>query len=83
LHKYFRFFDNLDEIYEDIIKTNINSNDDLTINISTIKIKFNDNIIIKIFFNKKKLDKVKDIDIIISNYIMMKKELDELKDKQK
>ena len=47
LHKYFRFFDNLDEIYEDIIKFNINSNDDLTINISTIKIKFNSNIIIK------------------------------------
>ena len=68
--------------------SNINSNEDLTINISTIKIKFNANIIIKmimkyIFFNKKEIDKVKDIDIIISNYIMMKKELDELKDKQK
>lgn len=86
LHKYYRFFDNLDEIYEDIIKSNMSINGDINNNQDTIKISFNVNINkndyeINIILNKKELDKVKDIDIILSNYIMMKKELDELKNK--
>ena len=72
LHKYFRFFDNLDEIYEDIIKNNINLKDDIINNKSEIKINFNvnnNNYEINISLNKKELDKIKDIDIILLNYI--------------
>ena len=81
LHKYFRFFDNLSEIYEDLIKNSINIKE---INEKELIILFNVNINknnydINIILNKKELDKIKDIDIIISNYIQMKKELDELK----
>ena len=86
LHKYFRFFDNLNEIYEDIIKNSINLKEYINNNEKNVNIYFNVNINksdyeINISLNKKELDKVKDIDIIISNYIMMKKELDELKEK--
>ena len=81
MHKYFRFFDNLSEIYEDLIKNSINIKE---INEKELIILFNVNINknnydINIILNKKELDKIKDIDIIISNYIQMKKELDELK----
>ena len=81
MHKYFRFFDNLSEIYEDLIKNSINIKE---INEKELIILFNVNINknnydINIILNKKELDKIKDIDIIISNYIQLKKELDELK----
>ena len=85
MHKYFRFFDNLSEIYDDLIKS------DLTIkeiddNNRILVLRFNvtinkANYEINIKLNKKELHKVKDIDIIISNYKKMKNELDELNDK--
>ena len=83
LHKYYRFFDNLNEIYKDLIKSNINIKEE-NINQGTLilflKININNNNYeINITLNKKELDKYKDIDIIMSNYIEMKKELDELK----
>ena len=83
LHKYYRFFDNLNEIYKDLIKSNINIKEE-NINQGTLilylKININNNIYeINITLNKKELDKYKDIDIIMSNYFEMKKELDELK----
>ena len=85
LHKYFRFFDNLNEIYNDLIKSNINIKEE-NINQGTLILLLNININnnnyeINITLNKKELDKYKDIDIIMSNYIEMKKELDELKQK--
>lgn len=85
LHKFYRFFDNLNEIYEDLIKSDINIKEE-NINERTLilylKININNNIYeINITLNKKELDKYKDIDTILSNYIEMKKELDELKQK--
>ena len=85
LHKYYRFFDNLNEIYKDLIKSNLNIKEE-NINQGTLilylKININNNIYeINITLNKKELDKYKDIDIIMSNYVEMKKELDELKEK--
>ena len=85
MHKYYRFFDNLREIYNDLIKSKIDiKNED--INKGTLILYLNVNINqnnyeINITLNKKELDKYKDIDIIMSNYIAMKKELDELKQK--
>ena len=85
LHKYFRFFDNLSEIYNDLINSNIGIKKEeinqgkltLFINVNINKNNYEMNIIL----NQRKLDKYKDIDIIMSNYIEMKKELDELKQK--
>ena len=85
LNKYFRFFDNLSEIYNDLIKSNIGIKSEeinqgkltLLINVNINKNNYEINIIL----NKRELDKYKDIDIIMSNYIEMKKELDELKQK--
>ena len=72
LHKYFRLFDNLNEIYEDIIKMDINIKD---INTNKGEITLIINIVINnnkseinFVLNKKDIDKNKDIDIIISNY---------------
>ena len=86
LHKYFRFFDNIKEIYNDLIKGKIlikeideSNKRNLTI-LYKISIN-NNNYDINFTLNKKELDKVKDMDIIISNYYLMKKELDELKRK--
>jgi hypothetical protein len=85
LHKYFRFFDNLTEIYNDLIKNDIKIkeiDDNKKILILAFNVNINkDNYELKINLNKKELDKVKDIDIIISNYIKMKNELDEIKKK--
>ena len=83
LHKYYRFFDNLDEIYKDLIKRNINIKEE-NINQGTLILSLNISINnnshqINITLNKKEIDKYKDIDIIMSNYIEMKKELDEVK----
>ena len=84
LHKYFRFFDNLNEIYNDLIKGKIiikeidESNKKNITLIYKVNIN-NNNYDINFVLNKKELDKIKDIDIIISNYYLMKKELDELK----
>ena len=87
LHKYFRLFDNLNEIYEDIIKMDINIKD---INTNKGEITLIINILINnskseinFFLNKKDIDKNKDIDIIISNYNLLKKEYDELLEKYK
>jgi len=85
LHKYFRLFDNLSEIYNDLIKSNIGIKSE-DINQGKLSLFINVNINknnheINIILNKRELDKYKDIDIIISNYIEMKKELDELKQK--
>jgi len=85
LNKYFRFFDNLSEIYNDLIKSNIGIKSE-DINQGKLSLFINVNINknnheINIILNKRELDKYKDIDIIISNYLEMKKELDELKQK--
>ena len=85
LHKYFRLFDNLSEIYNDLIKSNIAIKSE-EINQGKLTLFVNVNINknnheINIILNKRELDKYKDIDIIISNYKEMKKELDELKQK--
>ena len=85
LHKYFRLFDDLNEIYNDLIKSNIGIKSDeneqakliLFLNVNINK----NNHEINIILNKRELDKYKDIDIIMSNYLEMKKELDELKQK--
>ena len=83
LHKYFRFFDNLGEIYNDIIKSEIKiKSEDNKKGTLTIYLKVNINkdfYEINITLNKKELDKYKDIDIIMANYYEMKKELDEIK----
>ena len=85
LHKYFRFFDNLGEIYNDIIKSEIKiKSEDNNKGTLTIYLKVNINkdfYEINITLNKKELDKYKDIDIIMANYYEMKKELDEIKQK--
>ena len=85
LHKYFRFFDDLNEIYYDLIKSNIGiKNEEIDKGKLTLFINVNinkNNYEINIILNKRELDKYKDIDIIMSNYIEMKKELDELKQK--
>ena len=82
LHKYFRFFDNLKEIYDDLIN---NKEDikvkDVKLDKITLLLKVNINkngYEINFELDKKELDKVKDIDLILYNYNMMKKELDEL-----
>jgi len=85
LNRYFRFFDNLSEIYNDLIKSNIGIKSE-DINQAKLTLFLNVNINknnheINIILNKRELDKYKDIDIIMSNYIEMKKELDELKQK--
>ena len=85
LHKYFRFFDNLSEIYNDLIKSNIGIKSE-DINQGKLSLFINVNINknnheINIILNKRELDKYKDIDIIIANYLEMKKELNELKQK--
>ena len=85
LHKYFRFFDDLNEIYNDLIKSNIGIKNveadkgklTLFLNVNINK----NNHEINIILNKRELDKYKDIDIIIANYLAMKKELNELKQK--
>ena len=85
LHKYFRFFDNLSEIYDDLInnKADIKIKDVKSDKISLLlKVKVNKNDYeINFELDKKEFDKIKDIDIILYNYNMMKKELDELKNK--
>ena len=85
LHKYFRFFDNLSEIFDDIIKNELiikEINDIKKILVLSFKVVINkDNYEINIILDGKELDKVKDIDIIITNYKEMKKELDALKQK--
>lgn len=81
-HKYFRFFDNLSEIYDDLI----NSKEDIKVkdvksNKITLLLKVNikkNDYEINFELDKKELNKIKDIDLIISNYNMMKKELDEI-----
>ena len=84
IHKYFRLFDTINEIYNDLIKGNIiikeidESNKNNLNLIYKININ-NNNYDINFTLNKKELDKTKDIDIIISNYYLMKKELNELK----
>ena len=82
LHKYFRLFDNLSEIYEDLIKFDINIKD---INGKKGEIIIFNNVVINnnkseidFILNKIELDKIKDVDIIISNYNLLKKEYDEL-----
>ena len=85
VHKYFRFFDDLNEIFNDLINSNIGIKNE-EINQEKIILFYNVNINknnyeINIILNKRELDKYKDIDIIISNYLEMKKELDELKKK--
>ena len=83
LHKYYRFFDNLGEIYNDIIKSEIKiKSEDMNKGNITLYLTVNINkdiYEIKISLNRKELDKYKDIDIIMANYIEMKKELDEIK----
>ena len=83
LHKYYRFFDNLGEIYNDIIKSEIKiKSEDMNKGNITLYLTVNINkdiYEINISLNKKELDKYKDIDIIMANYIEMKKELDEIK----
>ena len=85
LHKYFRLFDNLGEIYNDLIKSNIAiKNEEINQGKLTLFINVNinkNNHEINIILNKRELDKYKDMDIILSNYKEMKKELDELKQK--
>ena len=85
LHKYFRLFDNLGEIYNDLIKSNIAiKNEEINQGKLTLLINVNinkNNHEINIILNKRELDKYKDMDIILSNYKEMKKELDELKQK--
>ena len=83
LHKFFRMFDNLNEIYCELIKGNITikniNQDNKDAIILVYKLNINNNISdINFTLNKKDLDKIKDIDIIISNYYLMKKELEEL-----
>ena len=84
IHKYFKLFDTINEIYNDLIKGNIiikeidESNKNNLNLIYKININ-NNNYDINFTLNKKELDKTKDIDIIISNYYLMKKELNELK----
>ena len=85
LHKYFRFFDDLNEIYNDLIKSNIGiKNEEIDKGKLTLFLNINinkNNHEINIILNKRELDKYKDIDIIIANYLAMKKELNELKHK--
>ena len=80
MHKYYRFFDNLGEIYNDIIKSEIKiKSEDMNKGNLTLYLTVNINkdiYEINISLNKKELDKYKDIDIIMENYIEMKKELD-------
>ena len=84
-HKYFRFFDNLSEIYDDLINNKADmkikdvKSDKITL---LLKVKINKNDYeINFDLDKKEFDKIKDIDLILYNYNMMKKELDELKKK--
>ena len=85
ISKYFRLFDNLNEIYEDFINKDINvkdintKKDEITLFIN-IAINNNKKEIIFVL-NKKYIDKNKDIDIILSNYNLLKKEYDELLEK--
>ena len=85
LHKYFRLFDNLNEIYNDLVNSNIGiKSEDIEQGKVTLFLNVNinkNNHEINIILNKRELDKYKDIDIIMSNYLEMKKELDELKKK--
>ena len=87
ISKYFRLFDNLNEIYEDFINKDINvkdintKKDEITLFIN-IAINNNKKEIIFVL-NKKYIDKNKDIDIILSNYNLLKKEYDELLEKYK
>ena len=84
-HKFFRVFDNLKEIYSELIKGNISikninqNNNESIIIIYTININ-NNYSEINFTLNKKEIDQKRDIDIIISNYFLMKKELEGLKD---
>ena len=76
LHKYYRFFDNLNEIYKDLIKRDINIKEE-NINQGTLilylKININNNNYeINITLNKKELDKFKDIYIILYHQIILK-----------
>ena len=83
LHKYFRLFDDLNEVYNDLITKSINIKakniDEGTLILSLFVTINNINHEIDITLKKKELDKYKDIDIIKSNYIEMKKELDKFK----
>ena len=85
LHKYFRLFDNLNEIYNDLVNSNIGiKSEDIEQGKVTLFLNVNinkNNHEINIILNKRELDKYKDIDIIMSNYLEMKKELDELNKK--
>ena len=73
IHKYFRLFDTINEIYNDLIKGNIiiKEIDESNKNNLNLIYKININNInydINFTLNKKELDKTKYIDIIILNY---------------
>ena len=77
MHKYFRLFDNLNEIYNDLVNSNIGiKSEDIEQGKVTLFLNVNinkNNHEINIILNKRELDKYKDIDIIMSNYLEMKK----------
>ena len=85
LHKYFRLFDNIKEIYDDLLlKKIVIKEEDSNKGELILKVNFSINNInneINLILKKKELDKIKDIDLILENYMLMKKELDELKQK--